>query len=69
VLLLNGSSTNPFSFNVGGWPGQMIVVEAATNLVSWTPLQTNTVPDAGVFPFVDLNSAGLASRFYRARVW
>ena len=67
VLLLNGSGWNPFHFDVGGFPGQVIVVEAATNLLTWTPLQTNTVPDTGSFPFVDLNSGSLASRFYRAR--
>ena len=72
VILMNdgafGFSSNQFGFNVSALPGQVIVVEAAANLLNWNPLQTNAVPDAGVIYFGDTGSTTLARRFYRARL-
>jgi len=51
VILMNdgtfGFGSNQFGFNVSALPGQVIVVEAATDLVNWTQLQTNAAPDNG----------------------
>jgi hypothetical protein len=72
VILMNdgafGFSSNQFGFNVSALPGQVIVVEAAANLLNWNPLQTNAVPDAGVIYFGDTGSTTMAQRFYRARL-
>lgn len=72
IILVNdgffGFGTNQFGFNVGALPGQVIVVEAATNLVNWIPLQTNTVTVAGFVYFGDRGAASPARRFYRARL-
>jgi hypothetical protein len=54
-------SGGQFSFNVTGGTGDQYVVQASTDLVNWTTLQTNTVP----FTFVDTNSASFSKRFYR----
>jgi hypothetical protein len=72
VILMNdgvfGFSSNQFGFNVSALPGQVIVVEAAANLLNWTELQTSTVPYAGFIYIADRDSASLARRFYRARL-
>jgi hypothetical protein len=72
VILMNdgvfGFRSNQFGFNVSALPGQVIVVEAAANLLNWTELQTSTVPYAGFIYFADRDSASLAHRFYRARL-
>jgi hypothetical protein len=50
-----------FDFQVSGLAGGKYVVQATSDLVHWTSLQTNTAP----FVFRDPN-AGVARRFYRA---
>jgi uncharacterized delta-60 repeat protein len=60
-----GFRTNKFGFTVMGSPGKAVVVEASSNLATWTALTTNT-PGVGAFYFSDPSSAGLAARFYRA---
>lgn len=52
-----------FQFSVIGVPGYNYVVAASTNLIDWTPLQTNISP----FPFTDTNAAATPDRFYRAQ--
>jgi hypothetical protein len=51
-----------FQVNVTGLPGSNYVMEAATNLSDWFPVQTNTSP----FTFTDTNAAHFPFRFYRA---
>jgi len=72
LILMNdgafGFSSNQFGFNVSALPGQVIVVEAAANLLNWTPLQTNAVTDARAIYFSDTGSTTMARRFYRARL-
>ena len=62
-----GFRSNQFGFNVTAWPGQFVVIEAATSLVSWTAIRTNLVSDTGLFYFADPDSDALTQRFYRAR--
>jgi len=50
-----------FQLRVAGMPGYSYMVQASTNLTSWTCLQTNAVP----FVFVDADSANYPCRFYR----
>jgi hypothetical protein len=71
TILMNdgnlGVRSNQFAFNVSAMPGQSVVIEGATNLVSWAALQTNLISDTGLFHFADPNSDALTQRFYRAR--
>ena len=62
-----GFLTNKFGFNVSGAFGQTIVVDGSTNLVSWTPLFTNTV-FTNPFYFYDAAGTNFPWRFYRARL-
>jgi Fibronectin type III domain len=50
-----------FGFAVSGDAGQQYVVQASTNLLDWTPLETNVAP----FQFTDANTVGFHQRFYR----
>ncbi len=52
-----------FRFTVSGVSGNQYVVEASTDLVQWTPVQTNTAP----FDLLDANAGAYTRRFYRAR--
>ncbi len=64
----SGSSiSNGFAFNLSGMAGQTVVIEASTNLTSWTPLLTNSLL-TGHFYFNDPDSTNCAQRFYRARL-
>jgi uncharacterized repeat protein (TIGR03803 family) len=58
---------NGFGFDLGGVAGQTVVIEASTNLTSWTPLLTNRLL-TGCFYFKDCDSTNFAQRFYRARL-
>jgi hypothetical protein len=62
-----GFRSNQFGFNVTALPSQSVVIEAATNLLDWTAIQTNLISDTGLFYFADPNSGALTQRFYRAR--
>ena len=53
----NGS----FSFGVAGVTGYNYAVQASTDFVHWTAIQTNTAP----FNFTDTNSSQFGKRFYR----
>ena len=70
VLTADGSGsfiTNGFGFNLSGMAGQTVVIEASTDLTSWSPLLTNSVP-TGNFHFNDPVSTNFAQRFYRVRL-
>jgi hypothetical protein len=50
-----------FGFNISGTVGAVYVVQASTDLVNWTSIQTNIAP----FAFVDTGVAGFKQRFFR----
>ncbi len=58
-----------FGFNVQAVAGQVVVIEASTDFVVWTPIQTNLVAASGMFSFVDPQSGLFPHRFYRARIY
>jgi uncharacterized delta-60 repeat protein len=61
-----GYRSNQFRFPVRGLSNQTIVIEASSDFVSWTPLQTSVI---GASPFITFTDpSALPSRFYRARV-
>ncbi len=51
-------------FNVLASPGQEVVVEATTDLITWIPLQTRVFVTA-VWEFLDADTASFPRRFYR----
>lgn len=57
---------NGFEFTFSGSSNATYRIWASTNLVNWTPLGTATPTSNGWFQFFDLDSTGLAQRFYRA---
>jgi DNA-binding beta-propeller fold protein YncE len=61
-----GFNDGQFGFVLSGPPGQLVVVEASTDLVDWLPLWTNTF--AGDLQFSDLQSDAYPYRFYRAHL-
>jgi hypothetical protein len=62
-----GVVLNQFGFDISGGSNQVVVVEASTNLVSWTALATNTL-GAAPLHFIDTGWTNFPQRFYRARL-
>ena len=58
-------SSGVMHFNVHGFPGQQVNVEASSDLISWAPLQTHTFTGT-VWEFTDPNAGNFSKRFYRA---
>jgi len=56
----------PFQLSVAGGLNRTCVVEATTNLASWSPVFTNTTSTDGTFDFADEQSTNLPHRFFRA---
>lgn len=50
-----------FGFKIAGTSNAQYIVQASTDLVHWTTLQTNSAP----FTFVDSNASQFSHRFYR----
>jgi uncharacterized delta-60 repeat protein len=63
-----GVVSNQFGFHLSGWPGQVVVVESSTDLLHWSPIQTNTLGDIPLY-FSEPLSWQAPHRFYRARLW
>jgi hypothetical protein len=69
IITTNGSlgfSNGLFGFNVSGSPSQTLVVEGSTNLVNWTPLQTNMLGET-LWYFTDPQWTNYPARLYRLR--
>jgi uncharacterized repeat protein (TIGR01451 family) len=56
------AGTGAFRLSVTNSPGQSVIIQASTNLVSWLPVFTNTEP----FTFTNFDSTNFPFRFYRA---
>jgi len=56
-----------FKFNFTGPPGQLVIVEASTDLLSWLPIWTNSLAPDLIFS-EPRQSGVLSHRFFRARV-
>ncbi|MCX6927515.1 MAG: hypothetical protein NT154_30560 [Verrucomicrobia bacterium] len=63
-----GVQANQFGFNITWASGQIVVVEASSNMANpaWVPLQTNTLTGAP-FYFSDPAWTNHLARFYRIR--
>jgi hypothetical protein len=68
VIAGSGAQTSQFGFNINWAAGQMVIVEATTNLVSpdWQPIHTNSLV-TGTAYFSDAQGTNYPSRFYRLR--
>ncbi len=55
-----------FSFTLAGTPFATYVVQASTNLVTWSSVTTNTLPGGGTASVTDSQAGGFSKRFYRA---
>jgi hypothetical protein len=53
-----------FQFSLSGPSATSALIQASTNLVDWTSLQTNT-PFSGLLLFDDAQAVGYPVRFYR----
>ena len=58
--------SNRFGFKLSGSAGQVVIVEASANLISWTPVATNSLGATPVY-FSEPYSGNLPKRFYRLR--
>lgn len=56
----------PFQLHVSTGANRTCVIQSSLDLVTWTPIFTNTTAADGTFDFVDTNSADASQRFYRA---
>ena len=68
-ITLSPPQRNPngtFHFDLQGPPGSNILIQASTDLTSWTPFSTNTIPAEGVLTVTDATSANRPAQFYRA---
>jgi subtilisin family serine protease len=66
VATIPTESGEPFQLRVSGGLNRTCAVEATTNLVSWSPIFTNTTSTNGTFDFADDQSTNLPQRFFRA---
>jgi sugar lactone lactonase YvrE len=62
-----GFNTGQFGFTLTGPSGQLVIVEASTDLSNWLPIWTNTFV-TNALPFSDPQSGVYSHRFYRARL-
>jgi hypothetical protein len=60
-----GFTNGQFGFDVSAAAGETLVILGSTNLVNWTPLQTNLL-SSPLFYFIDPSAGTLTKRFYRA---
>jgi subtilisin family serine protease len=66
VATIPTGSGEPFQLRVSGGLNRTCAVEATTNLISWSPVFTNTTSTNGTFDFADDQSTNLPQRFFRA---
>jgi len=62
-----GLRSNRFGFHLTGDAGSTVVIEATTDLTSWTSLQTNTLQHTPLY-FSEPGTTNFSWRFYRARL-
>ncbi len=61
-----GGSNGAFGFVLRGAAGSNYVIQVSSNLVTWHPFLTNTIPGEGRVPISDPSLTNLPMRFYRA---
>jgi subtilisin family serine protease len=66
VATIPATNSGPFQLRVSGGLNRTCAIEATTNLISWSPVFTNTASTNGTFDFADDQSTNLPQRFFRA---
>jgi subtilisin family serine protease len=66
VAAISIGSSAPFQLSVSGGLNRTCVVEATTNLLTWSPVFTNTSSADGTFVYADDSATNSPARFYRA---
>jgi uncharacterized repeat protein (TIGR01451 family) len=59
-------ANHQFELTLVGQPNVNYIIQASSNLISWTAISTNTAAPDGTFLFSDTNAPSLMQRFYRA---
>jgi len=59
-----GLGGQAFQIRVAGSAGSNYVLEASTNLISWSPIMTNA-PATNIFILTDTNAGKYSNRYYR----
>jgi hypothetical protein len=60
-----GFTNGQFGFDVSAAAGETLVILGSSNLMNWTPLQTNLL-SSPLYYFIDPSPSSLTKRFYRA---
>lgn len=60
------SAQGGFSFVLAGLPHATYVIQASTDLTSWTAITTNVLPATGALRITDAQAAEFVQRYYRA---
>ncbi len=55
-----------FQLHATAGPNRQCVIQVTTNLVTWSPVFTNTTTTNGTFDFTDSQSTNVPARFFRA---
>jgi hypothetical protein len=63
-----GFSGGEFGSDIAGPSGQIVLIEASTNLQTWLLLWSNALGPGPLY-FSDPDSGSISQRFYRARLW
>ncbi len=63
---LAAAANEPFQARLSYGSNQTVVIQAATDPASWSPVFTNTTTASGTFDFTDLMSTNFPHRLYRA---
>ena len=66
LIPLGFAPNGSFQFRIAGDPNRDFVIQAAPDLVSFSPIFTNKTAASGTFDFNDLHSTDFSRRFYRA---
>jgi len=66
LVSVPGVDGAPFELHVSTGANRECVIQSSPDLVTWTPIYTNTTAVDGTFDFVDTNSADASQKFYRA---
>jgi hypothetical protein len=61
------SSTGHLQITLVGQPYQTYVIEASSNLLQWSGIETNIAGADGSLAYEDMDDAGTSHRFYRGR--
>jgi hypothetical protein len=53
-------------FLLNGPTGSQYVIQASSNLLTWSPISTNTIAEAETMLITDVGAVNQKQRFYRA---